>query len=149
MRTKKSIKETIEKNKKKEAIIAGKRKTAVAKLRIKEGNGVIFFNNLPYTELPLFHKLALMEPLRIYEQVEGALPKNDFFIKTSGGGKEAQIEASRLAIARALLYISKSDKLKRAFIKYDRNMIVRDSRRKETRKPGDSKARAKRQKSYR
>jgi len=39
--------------------------------------------------------------------------------------------------------------LKKAFIKYDRNMIVPDSRRREPCKPGDSKARAKRQKSFR
>ena len=72
-----------------------------------------------------------------------------YFIKTSGGGKEAQIQASRLVIAKALLAISGSDTLKKAYITYDRNMVVPDSRRKEARKPGDSKARSRRQKSYR
>ncbi|MFH1290445.1 MAG: 30S ribosomal protein S9, partial [Nanoarchaeota archaeon] len=57
--------------------------------------------------------------------------------------------AARLAIARTLLVITGSDVLKKAFVKYDRNMIVQDSRRKEACKPGDSKARAKRQKSFR
>ena len=129
-------------------IYAGKRKTAVAKIRVSPGSGKIFFNGLPHTELNLFHKLALLEPIRIYESVLGEI-KFDFSIKSLGGGKEAQIEASRLTIAKALVDITSSEVLRKAYITYDRNIIVQDSRRKETRKPGDSKARAKRQKSYR
>lgn len=129
-------------------IISGKRKMAVAKLRLADGNGIVFYNGLPHSELNLFHKLALSEPLRIYEQIIGPV-KHNFIIKTSGGGKEGQIQASRLAIARALVKLSNSADLKKAYISYDRNIIVQDSRRKEARKPGDSKARAKRQKSYR
>ncbi len=130
-------------------MFSGKRKTAIAKLRVKLGSGKIFYNYLPREELGLFHKLALSEPIRIYQQEFGEELKYDFFIKTIGGGKEAQIQAARLAIARALLELTGSEVLKKAYIRYDRNMIVQDSRRKETRKPGDSKARAKRQKSYR
>ena len=129
-------------------IISGKRKTAVAKLRVKDGTGKIFYNGLSHTELNLFHKLALSEPVRIHEQVLGEL-KNDLYITTSGGGREGQIQAARLAIAKALVQLSGSDVLKKYYISYDRNMLVQDSRRKEARKPGDSKARAKRQKSYR
>jgi small subunit ribosomal protein S9 len=129
-------------------IISGKRKTAVAKLRMKPGNGKVFYNGLPHTELNLFHKLALSEPVRIHEQVLGEL-KNDFYITTSGGGREGQIQAARLAIAKALVMLSGSEVLRKAYIAYDRNIIVPDPRRKEARKPGDSKARAKRQKSYR
>lgn len=129
-------------------IISGKRKTALAKLRMKPGSGKIFYNGLSHAELNLFHKLALSEPVRIHEQVLGEL-KNDFYIKTRGGGREGQIQAARLAIAKALLALSGSEVLRKAYISYDRNMIVPDSRRKEARKPGDSKARAKRQKSYR
>jgi len=130
-------------------IIAGKRKTAVAKLRFKTGTGKVFFNHLPATELPLFHKLALAEPLRLYEQELGDPLKVDFHIKAIGGGKEAQMQAGRLAIAKALLYITGSETLKKTFIKYDRNMVVADSRRKEANKPNDSAPRARRQKSYR
>ena len=97
----------------------------------------------------LFHKLALTEPLRIYELVLGEPLKFDFNVKTSGGGREGQIEASRIAIAKALVAITGSDVLKKAYIKYDRNMVVADVRRREARKPGDSRARSKRQKSYR
>jgi len=130
-------------------IFSGKRKTAVSKVRVIEGSGKIFYNRLPHTELSLFHRLALTEPLRIYELVLGEPLKFDFNVKTSGGGKEGQIEASRLAIAKALIAITGSDVLRKAYIKYDRNMVVADVRRKETRKPGDSRARSKRQKSYR
>ena len=131
-------------------IISGKRKTAVAKLRIKSGNGRVSFNRLPYTELSLFHRLALAEPLKIYEREFGQKQLNyDLDIKVKGGGKEAQIQAARLAIAKALLEITSSDTLKKAFIKYDRNILVPDFRRKESYKPGDSKARRKRQTSYR
>lgn len=135
--------------KNKTPLISGKRKTAIAKLKIVNGNGRIFYNYLSHTELPVFHKLALQEPIKIYQQELGDELSYDFFIKTKSGGKEAQIQAARLAIAKALLYLTGSETLKKAFIKYDRNMIVPDSRRKETRKPGDSKARAKRQKSFR
>lgn len=134
---------------KKQMLISGKRKTAIAKLQVIDGSGKIFFNKLPVSELTLFHKLALQEPIRIYQAELGDSLSNDFHISTSGGGKEGQIQAARLAIAKALLQITGSDTLKKAFIKYDRNMIVPDSRRKETRKPGDSKARAMRQKSFR
>jgi small subunit ribosomal protein S9 len=130
-------------------IFSGKRKTAVAKVRVSAGKGDVLFNLLPHTELGMFHKLALVEPIRIYQQVLGEEPRYDFHVKTRGGGKEAQIQAARLAIARALLEISGSDVLKKAYISYDRNIIVQDSRRKEAYKPGDSKARARRQKSYR
>ncbi|MBI5804182.1 30S ribosomal protein S9 [Candidatus Pacearchaeota archaeon] len=129
-------------------IFAGKRKTAVAKLKLKKGKGVIYYNHLPQNELGLFHRLALSEPIRIYKQELGDI-EYDFFIKTRGGGKEAQIQAARLVIAKALVETSGSEVLKKAYTKYDRNMIVPDFRRKETRKPGDSKARAKRQKSFR
>ncbi|MBI2631627.1 30S ribosomal protein S9 [Candidatus Pacearchaeota archaeon] len=129
-------------------IISGKRKTAVAKLTLSLGKGNVFFNYLPYQELNTFHRLAILEPLRIFEKTLGPL-EHDFFIKVSGGGKEAQIQAARLAIARALVRITGSEVLRKAYLSYDRNMIVQDSRRKEASKPGDSAPRSKRQKSYR
>ncbi len=67
-----------------------------------------------------------------------------------GGGEKGQIDACRLALARALVKAcGKSSELEDAFTLYDRSLLVADVRRKETRKPGDSKARAKRQTSYR
>lgn len=129
-------------------LIAGKRKTSIAKVRVVDGKGHVLYNKVPMEHLRFFHKLALLEPIRIYENVVGKLPY-DLTITIVGGGKESQIQAARLGVARALVAASKSAELREAYLKYDRHMLVADVRRKEQRKPGDSKARAKRQKSYR
>lgn len=126
----------------------GRRKTSVAKVKIKEGSGKVLYNFLPYEKLERFQRLGLGEPIKISEGVLGDF-NFDVEIKTTGGGKESQIEAARLGVAKALVNITKSDVLKKAFLEYDRNLLVGDTRRKETRKPGDSKARAKRQSSKR
>ena len=60
-----------------------------------------------------------------------------------------QAEATRTAIARALLKWTKSARLKTVFTDYDRAMIAGDPRRKEPKKFGGSGARARDQKSYR
>ena len=133
-------------------VLSGKRKRAVAKATLKSGNGKISINKKDYFNLDMFSRLRIEEPLRIAKEVLGEI-KFDIFVRVSGGGKAGQIEASRLAIARALVEASKdsgkADLLKRAYLNYDRNLLVADTRRKEAYKPGDSKARAKRQKSYR
>ena len=129
-------------------VTAGKRKTAVAKVKVLEGKGHVSYNGAPYTQLQMFHKYSIAEPLEIAKEVVGDI-KADFIITTSGGGKEGQIQAARLGLAKAIVAFTKSQELRKAFLKYDRNLIVADTRLKETYKPGDSKARAKRQKSYR
>jgi small subunit ribosomal protein S9 len=129
-------------------VVSGKRKSAVAKVKIVAGHGEVTYNGLPYQHLPRFAMLSLREPLMIAEEVLGKIPAN-MSVKTSSGGKEGQIQAARLGIAKALVKFTQSADLKKAYIKYDRNLLVADIRRKETYKPGDSKARAKRQKSYR
>ena len=128
--------------------VSGKRKTAVAKATIKPGKGKILINKIPYENLDFFKKLMIQEIIELTKQ---AIENFDFDInvRVSGGGNEGQISAARLAIARALLEITKSEKLKKTFLDYDRNLLVADIRRKEAYKPGDSKARRKRQKSFR
>ena len=65
-------------------------------------------------------------------------------------GPGTAMASSRLAIASALVEHTKSEDLRKKFLDYDRQLLVADTRRKETRKPGThSRARAKRQKSYR
>ncbi|MEM3112857.1 MAG: 30S ribosomal protein S9 [Candidatus Pacearchaeota archaeon] len=134
--------------KEKTLIVSGKRKTSVAKARVVPGNGKIFVNNILYNNLPRIHKLSIEEPMRIAKKT---LKNFDFNIdiKISGGGRESQIEAARLALAKALVEKSKSQQLRKAFLEYDKHLLVADVRRKEAYKPGDSKARAKRQTSYR
>jgi small subunit ribosomal protein S9 len=135
------------KNKKK-IIETGKRKTSVARAVIEEGDGKIRINKKPYKFLPELRKLMIDEPLKIAKEVLGGM-NYDIDVNVSGGGQESQIEASRLAIAKALVKASKSKKLEDAYLDYDRNLLVADTRRKEAYKPGVSKARKKRQKSYR
>ncbi|MFA4952650.1 MAG: 30S ribosomal protein S9 [Candidatus Pacearchaeota archaeon] len=127
---------------------SGKRKTAVARARILEGSGKIKINNKNYLSLQKFDRLKIEEPIRIAERVLGK--KNfDVFINVRGGGEKSQIEAARLALARAILKYTNNDKLRDAYNDYDWSLLVADVRRKEPYKPGDSKARSKRQTSYR
>jgi len=136
--------------KKRMIVVAGKRKTAVAKATIKEGSGIIRINKRPIETYSFFRRLALQEPLRIAEEVLKEKAKTyDIDVVINGGGAESQIDAARLAIARAIVAFAKSPELKSTYVNYDWSLLVADVRRKETRKPGDSKARAKRQKSYR
>ncbi len=128
--------------------ISGKRKKAIAKATIKKGNGKILINNVSYENLDFFKKLMINEPVEITKKVLGDF-EFDILINVKGGGSENRIEASRLAIARALVEFTKSEQLKKEFIRYDKNLFVADTRRKEVYKPGDSKARRKRQKSFR
>ena len=132
----------------KSTTVSGKRKTAIAKATIKKGVGKIFINRKPYENLDFFRKLSIKEPIEITKNVLGKF-NFDVNINIKGGGSGSQIVAARLALARALVLFTKSDELKKAFIRYDKNLLVADTRRKEANKPGDSKARKKRQKSFR
>lgn len=132
----------------KNIVVSGKRKTSVAKATIKEGTGKIRINKRPVEFYSFLQQLEIKEPLIIAEEVLGK-HSFDIFVNVTGGGINSRIEASRLAIARAIVKFSKSEKLRLAFIAYDRNMLVADVRRKEAYKPNDSKARAHRQTSYR
>ena len=128
-------------------VVAGKRKRAIAKAKIKEGEGKITINKIPYENLQELKRLYIQEIVELCKEV---MPFNfDIEVRVRGGGVESQIEASRLAIAKALVAFTKNEKLKRVFLNYDRNLLIADVRRKEPYKPGDSKARRKRQKSYR
>ncbi|MEM4703398.1 MAG: 30S ribosomal protein S9 [Candidatus Pacearchaeota archaeon] len=131
-------------------VTTGKRKEAIAKATIKQGSGRITINKKPITLLNNLQQLSLKEPFILAQPLLGNdLNSVNIEVNVQGGGVEGQLEASRLAIARALLAYFKKPELKRAFLEYDRALLVADTRRKEQRKPNDSKARAARQKSYR
>lgn len=132
----------------KKVYASGKRKSAVAKAVVQTGNGKITFNGKDYLTLQMFDKLKLEEPVRIANQVLGSVDF-DITITVRGGGDKGQIDAARLAIAKGLVEFSNDEELRLTFLSYDRNLLVADSRRKETCKPGDSKARSMRQSSKR
>jgi len=128
-------------------ITSGKRKCAVARAILTEGQGKITLNKKAYQNLQFLDKLRIEEPIKIAENIVGEL-KIDVAINMRGGGEKSQIEAAR-ALGRALSTFYNSKELTDALLNYDRGLFVADVRRKESYKPGDSKARRKRQKSYR
>ena len=126
---------------------SGKRKQAIARATLKPGKGKVRVNNQALDSLePKLARMKIREPLIL---AGGIANKVDISVDVSGGGQMSQAEAVRLAIARALAEHSKDDKLEKVFLDYDRQLLVADVRRKEVNKPNRSKARAKRQKSYR
>lgn len=129
-------------------INSGKRKEAVAKAILEEGAGKVWINGKDYRNLNFFDKLKIEEPLKITEKVLGKL-NFDVNISVKGGGEKGQIEAARIALTKGILDFAKSKELTKEILNYDRSLVIADVRRKEMYKPGDSKARKKRQKSYR
>lgn len=127
-------------------ITSGKRKRAVARAVLEQGgNGRVWINGRDYKILHFFDRLKIEEPLKIAESILGKLNFN-ISINVRGGGEKGQIDAARVALAKAIVEFAKSDELTKSLLDYDRNLLVADVRRKEPNKPGDSKARKMRQK---
>jgi small subunit ribosomal protein S9 len=129
-------------------LTSGKRKTAIARATVREGQGRIRINKVPLEILePEIARKKVMEPLlQLDEKIWKQL---DIDIKVSGGGFMGQAEAARTSIARALMKWTKSRHVKTVLTEYDRTMIAGDPRRKEPKKFGGPSARARKQKSYR
>lgn len=129
-------------------LTSGKRKTAIARATVKTGKGRIRINNVPLEILePKIAREKIMEPLK--QTGDEVRKQLDIDIKVSGGGFMGQAEATRTALARALLKWTKSAHLRRVFSVYDRTLIAGDPRRREPKKFGGPGARARGQKSYR
>jgi len=127
---------------------SGKRKKAIARAVIREGNGKVRINKIPIELVkPKMALLKLKEPLVLAGDL---MNKVDIDVDIKGGGQIAGAEAGRLAIAKALVNFSKSEKLKQTFLAYDRNLLIADVRQREPRKPNNrGKARQKKQLSKR
>lgn len=124
----------------------GRRKTSVARCNMQKGAGVIRVNGLDLDEVVTnsVMRLRVIEPLILSDMQS----KVDLYISLNGGGVNSQVDALRQAIARGVVEMLGED-IKKKFAEYDRTLIVSDTRFKETKKPNNSHARAKRQKSYR
>lgn len=113
----------------------GRRKAAIARVIVKEGNGTITINKRP---LEVYFPSSILQyivkqPLATLDVVE----KYDIKVNLDGGGYKGQAEALRLAIARALVKINPEDKpALRA-----EGFMTRDPRSVERKKPGQPKAR--------
>jgi small subunit ribosomal protein S9 len=93
------------------ALKSGRRKTAVARVNVVKGKGMLRINNEDfesYVNNSLL-QLKVKEPI-ILAEAEG---KYDISVNVNGGGQSSQIDAIRQAIARALVEITGNEELKK------------------------------------
>jgi small subunit ribosomal protein S9 len=113
----------------------GRRKAAIARVRIRPGTGVVTVNGRPIDEYfpSATHRMIITEPLRLVERGEAY----DIDTTMDGGGVSGQAGALRLGLARALAELDPDVRipLKRA------GFLTRDAREKESKKYGLKKAR--------
>lgn len=113
-----------------EKLGTGRRKTAVASVRLREGTGKVDVNNRPFEEyFPL--KIQRDKILSPFETI-GTNKKYDMIIRVKGGGIEAQVTAIRLGISRTLS--EDNETLHRLF--KDQGFLTRDPRKRERKKYG-------------
>jgi small subunit ribosomal protein S9 len=113
----------------------GRRKEAVARVRLRPGTGVITCNGRPIEQFfpTATHRMIVMEPLRLTQTAE----VYDVDCTLDGGGVTGQAGALRLGIARALIALDPElrPQVKKA------GLLTRDAREKERKKYGLKKAR--------
>ncbi len=113
-----------------DAIGTGRRKSSVARVRIREGSGNITINSKPIEEFFSNEqdRRAIRETLAAVDRSESF----DVFVNVSGGGTSGQAGACRMGLARALVsYDTEMFQPLR-----DGGFLTRDSRMKERKKPG-------------
>ncbi len=115
----------------------GKRKTAIAKVWMKEGSGSLIVNKRNFDDYFTRDSLKklVQQPLDITEQIG----KYDFYVNVHGGGISGQAGAIKHGISQVLM---ERDPTWRAVLK-KAGFITRDSRRKERKKYGQPGARKK------
>jgi small subunit ribosomal protein S9 len=118
-----------------EIIATGRRKTAVARLRMSPGTGKIVVNGRPFEEY--FKTLALQNSIIRPFEISKTVNAFDVRVNATGGGVTGQAGAIRLAVARALI---ESNPELRGELKAD-GLLTRDPRMKERKKPGQPGAR--------
>ncbi len=113
----------------------GKRKSAIARIWMKPGKGLILINKRELNDYYLrqVSRMIVKQPLVL----TGCEEKFDIFVNVCGGGLSGQAGAIRHAISRAL---STADEQHRSILKTN-GLITRDSRKKERKLPGQPGAR--------
>jgi len=114
----------------------GRRKTAIAKIEMSPGTGIVYVNNKP-GDLYFQYNSQYIRTLKAPLTVKGLENSYDLDIIAKGGGLSAQTEAVRLGVARALCKMSID---MRSILKKD-GFLARDARSKERKKYGLRKAR--------
>lgn len=125
-------------------LTTGKRKTSVARARVKKGSGDIKINGIP---------LDLYQPEYVRMKIREALilagdKSKEINVKVNvrGGGVSSQADAIAQSIAKGMVEFFKDEKLKKVYLDYDRNLLVYDDRRCEPHKPSRSRKGARRHK---
>ncbi|MCO8245908.1 MULTISPECIES: 30S ribosomal protein S9 [unclassified Haladaptatus] len=126
---------------------SGKKKTAIARATVTDGEGRVRINSKPVELVePEMARLKMLEPFRIADDEREGV---DVEVSVSGGGITGQADAVRTAIARGLVQYMGDAELRDAFMEFDRSLLVNDVRQSEPKKWGGPGARARYQKSYR
>ncbi len=113
----------------------GRRKTAVARVRIRDGNGVFLVNGLEADDyFPVITQRVDVRAPLFATEMGGRL---DIFVNVRGSGKHSQSGAVMLGLARAL----KDHRPDLEQILRDRGFLTRDARMVERKKYGHKKAR--------
>ena len=115
----------------------GRRKTAVARIYVKDGNGEIKVNKKDFTVY--FPTATLQYVVKQPLELTNNLEKFDILVNVDGGGFRGQAEALSLAISRALCIVEEEN---RPILK-PKMLLRRDPRMVERKKPGQKKARKK------
>jgi len=115
----------------------GRRKTSIARVYVKPGNGVIVINERELNDY--FPSEILRTTVKQALTIVKADGQYDVTVNVEGGGIKGQAEAIRLGIARALVTINTEH---RPPLKKE-GLLTRDSRMVERKKPGRAKARKK------
>jgi small subunit ribosomal protein S9 len=113
----------------------GRRKEAVTRVFLSKGTGKIIINDKDYKQY--FSLVYLQNQVELPLKTIEATEKFDIQVNATGGGVKGQAEATKLAIARALLEVNAEYRpvLKAA------GLLRRDPRGVERKKPGRKKAR--------
>jgi small subunit ribosomal protein S9 len=113
----------------------GRRKSAVARVRIRPGQGTVTINKRQFEDYftSVVARTIVVEPLRVINKMDAY----DIDATIDGGGVSGQAGALRLAVARALIDVEPEvrQQLKKA------GLLTRDAREKESKKYGLKKAR--------
>ena len=113
-----------------EYVATGRRKTAVASIRLRKGSGKIDVNGRAFDNYfpQEFQRNELLQPIVKVSD----LANYDIIVRVKGGGVEAQMEAARLGLSRALV---QEDETRRQPLKAE-GFLKRDPRAKERKKYG-------------
>ena len=139
--------EVVDVTKKKGITSKAKKKSSAARAVIRKGKGRVTVNKVNVECIQSdYVRRFIREPLAIAGPIAETV---DIEVNVKGGGVMGQADASRTAIAKALVEYTEDDDLKKKYLLYDRSLLVSDPRRKLPKKPMGRGARARRQKSYR